>query len=66
MELKRREEKRREEKMNIEELVGLVQKAVNEDENENEERAVDILTQLEATPIEAFDFTSAKFAACGK
>ena len=63
---KRREEKRREEKMNIEELVGLVQKAVNEDENENEERAVDILTQLESTPIEAFDFTSAKFAACGK
>ena len=58
--------KRREEKMNIEELVGLVQKAVNEDENENEERAVDILTQLESTPIEAFDFTSAKFAACGK
>ena len=52
--------------MNIEELVGLVQKAVNEDENENEERAVDILTQLESTPIEAFDFTSAKFAACGK
>ena len=52
--------------MNIEELVGLDQKAVNEDENENEERAVDILTQLESTPIEAFDFTSAKFAACGK
>jgi len=52
--------------MNIEELLGLVEKAVKEDENENEERAVEILLQLESTPIDAFDFTSAKFAACGK
>ena len=52
--------------MNMEELVRLVEKAVKEDENENEERALEILTQLESTPIDSLDFTSPKFAACGK
>ena len=52
--------------MNMEDLVRLVEKAVKEDENENEERALEILTQLESTPIDSLDFTSPKFAACGK